>query len=434
MENQDKIYEQFKHAADKAENKSFDRMEAVWNRVEDKLDKRKKRRAVYWKYAGVAAMLLVFIGLGSQFFKNTTEPTVMPQATPETQVVTIDTNRVKEVVAPESVDALKNSETVVSHETNKTESDSIPFSSASKRAKIWKSVSDKGAFRAKGEIIKTDDSVYYINGARFTTSKKINDPEYYFYADKIKLVPGEKKAEATVASGEPVNTGAPTGDVIINPSNSYRNTAIAEGDVTIAKDKYAKIPPSIIKTESSDTLLNGRIQYRQLPGQINQNQIVKRDISPVKDRHSLVPSAIQAVSTEAIEDRANASIVQSLQGQVAGLNIATGSGQPGSDSTIILRGVGSLNGNTEPLFIIDGKPVDEATFRNLNQNDIAEFKVIKDAAATSIYGNRGANGVIVINTVQGQIMGMPIKKTELSEAEKNNLINNLNTIRGNQEP
>lgn len=112
--------------------------------------------------------------------------------------------------------------------------------------------------------------------------------------------------------------------------------------------------------------------------------------------------AVSTISIEAIEERANASVIQNLQGQVAGLNISTGSGQPGADSTIILRGVGSINGNVEPLFIVDGIPVDEDGFRSINQNDISTIDVLKDAAATSIYGNRGGNGVIVITTKRGK--------------------------------
>ncbi|WP_330443517.1 SusC/RagA family TonB-linked outer membrane protein [Flavobacterium sp. C4GT6] len=111
--------------------------------------------------------------------------------------------------------------------------------------------------------------------------------------------------------------------------------------------------------------------------------------------------AVAGITAEAIEDRANASVLQNLQGQIAGLNIGTGSGQPGADSTIILRGIGTINGNVEPLFVIDGVPVDEDGFRSINQNDIASVQVYKDAAATSIYGNRGANGVIVITTKRG---------------------------------
>lgn len=107
------------------------------------------------------------------------------------------------------------------------------------------------------------------------------------------------------------------------------------------------------------------------------------------------------VSSETIENRPNASFVQTLSGQVPGLNITTSTGQPGGNSLVQLRGVGSIGGNTEPLFIIDGTPVDEDNFRSLNPQDIASIDVLKDAGATSIYGNRGANGVIVIKTRQG---------------------------------
>jgi TonB-linked SusC/RagA family outer membrane protein len=107
------------------------------------------------------------------------------------------------------------------------------------------------------------------------------------------------------------------------------------------------------------------------------------------------------VSAETIENRPNASFVQTLSGQVPGLNITTSTGQPGGNSLVQLRGVASINGNTEPLFIIDGAPVDEDNFRSLNPQDIASIDVLKDAGATAIYGNRGANGVIVIKTRKG---------------------------------
>ncbi|WP_282068695.1 SusC/RagA family TonB-linked outer membrane protein [Olleya namhaensis] len=113
-------------------------------------------------------------------------------------------------------------------------------------------------------------------------------------------------------------------------------------------------------------------------------------------------SAIQTVSSETISTRPNASLVQTLQGQAAGLNITTNSGQPGGDSEINLRGVGSLSGKTEPLFIMDGIPIDQDNFRSLNPNEIASVSVLKDAGATSIYGNRGANGVIIITTKRGK--------------------------------
>ena len=70
-------------------------------------------------------------------------------------------------------------------------------------------------------------------------------------------------------------------------------------------------------------------------------------------------TSITTITAKTVESRPNASVVQTLQGQVSGLNIGTGSGQPGSNSTILLRGLTSLNGNIEPLFIVDGVAVDE---------------------------------------------------------------------------
>jgi len=118
------------------------------------------------------------------------------------------------------------------------------------------------------------------------------------------------------------------------------------------------------------------------------------------------------ISAETIQDRPNASFVQTLSGQVAGLSITTSSGQPGANSTVHLRGITSINGNTEPLFIIDGAPVDQDNFRSLNPNEIASITVLKDAGATAIYGNRGANGVIIIKTKSGSFnSGLKISYT-----------------------
>lgn len=130
-----------------------------------------------------------------------------------------------------------------------------------------------------------------------------------------------------------------------------------------------------------------------------------------KEKSSIAASTISA---ETIENRPNASVVQTLSGQVAGLNITTASGQPGAASNVNLRGVNSINGNTQPLFIIDGAPVDESNFRSLNPNDIASISVLKDAGATAIYGNRGANGVVIIKTKQGTFnSGLQINYTGL---------------------
>lgn len=115
-----------------------------------------------------------------------------------------------------------------------------------------------------------------------------------------------------------------------------------------------------------------------------------------------VTSAVATVDAESIEQVPITSVDQMLQGQAAGVNVSTGSGQPGQSATIIIRGRNSLNGDTEPMFIVDGVPVDQDNFRSINQNDIATMSVLKDAAATAVYGNRGAGGVILITTKTGK--------------------------------
>ncbi|WP_353780178.1 SusC/RagA family TonB-linked outer membrane protein [Winogradskyella sp. 3972H.M.0a.05] len=120
------------------------------------------------------------------------------------------------------------------------------------------------------------------------------------------------------------------------------------------------------------------------------------------EKASNVTSAISVVKSESIEQVPNASLDQVLQGQAAGLNIQTSSGQPGASGTIILRGRNSVQGNIEPLFVIDGVPVNEDNFRSLNSNDIENVSVLKDASASALYGNRAAGGVIIVTTKKGK--------------------------------
>lgn len=112
-------------------------------------------------------------------------------------------------------------------------------------------------------------------------------------------------------------------------------------------------------------------------------------------------TAAATVNSETIENRPNANVLNTIQGQLAGVNITASTGQPGAKSTVIIRGAGTINGNTDPLYVIDGFPSNSDNFRTINPNDIASLDVLKDAAAISQYGSRGSNGVIVITTKTG---------------------------------
>ena len=109
--------------------------------------------------------------------------------------------------------------------------------------------------------------------------------------------------------------------------------------------------------------------------------------------------SISLVSTKEIKSLAVPSISDALQGRAAGVQVIS-SGTPGSDATIRIRGVGTINDNN-PLLVIDGVPVSSG-LNTLNMNDVESMQVLKDASATAIYGSRGANGVVIITTKRGK--------------------------------
>lgn len=114
--------------------------------------------------------------------------------------------------------------------------------------------------------------------------------------------------------------------------------------------------------------------------------------------------SVSKVNMEDLLKTPSASFDQTLGGRIAGVNVSSGEGMPGSTMTITIRGNNSLTQDNTPLYIIDGFPVeDPAVAAAINPNDIASTDVLKDASATAIYGARGANGVIIITTKQGKV-------------------------------
>jgi len=137
-------------------------------------------------------------------------------------------------------------------------------------------------------------------------------------------------------------------------------------------------------------------------------------------KNSITGSTVQ-IQADEIKDIPVTSVDQTLQGKVAGLTISTSSGTPGAIQDIRIRGVGSITAGNEPLFVVDGVPIINGNFTgfhpgmgttpnrsslsalaSLNSNDIETITVLKDASATSAYGARGSNGVIVITTKKGR--------------------------------
>ncbi len=144
-------------------------------------------------------------------------------------------------------------------------------------------------------------------------------------------------------------------------------------------------------------------------------------------------TAQSTVSSKTIENRPNASVTNSLQGQLAGVTITTGTGQPGSKSTVIIRGVSSINSNPDPLYILDGVPVKSDDFRKINPNIIKSVDVLKDTAAIHQYGNKASNGVIVINTKNGIFKNLTKKQLDKKLKEINKFEADLVTDEPNDE-
>lgn len=120
-------------------------------------------------------------------------------------------------------------------------------------------------------------------------------------------------------------------------------------------------------------------------------------------KKSVVTGAISSVKSKDLENIPNGRVEQALQGRVSGVTIAQNSGQPGSGSTIRVRGVTTFgDGGNNPLWVVDGVVVDQGGISYLNQSDIESIEVLKDAASAAIYGTRAATGVILVTTKKGK--------------------------------
>src|SRR5690606_9727785 len=154
--------------------------------------------------------------------------------------------------------------------------------------------------------------------------------------------------------------------------------------------------------------------------------------------------AVEVVGSEQFEMGTSTSLESSLQGAVTGLQMSSSDGQPGANTEVRIRGIGSFNASSSPLYVIDGIPVVTGSlsvtdFGNdglssnvrstINPNDISSVSVLKDASATAIYGYRGANGVILITTKSGKSGKMKVNvgtQVGYSDPAYNNLHKPIN--------
>ena len=208
-------------------------------------------------------------------------------------------------------------------------------------------------------------------------------------------------------------TQASDGDVVIGASVMVKGTQV--GTTTDIDGKYS------IDVKSDDAVLvftyvgmnpvNEKVGNRSVIDIVmSENSTVLQEVvvtamGQVQEKKKL-NYAVQALNSDELTAGQSTNFVNSLQGKVAGVQVSMAGGSPNSASQIIIRSISSINStqNNEPLFVIDGMAVRGAasSMADINPNDIESMSVLKGAAASSLYGTEGANGVILITTKSGK--------------------------------
>lgn len=220
------------------------------------------------------------------------------------------------------------------------------------------------------------------------------------FADGRKVSGHVQELNGTAVSGALVQITGKSGYVLTDALGDFSIEAGEEDilEISFFGMKAVKVPAGA-----------GPLLVTLHPEAVELDQVVVTGYNTVS-RESYTGSA-SMVSTAAIEDRPVSSVGELLSGNVAGA-LSSSSGQPGDAVTMILRGFGSMNATNQPLFVVDGVVWDQENVSGtdnavsnplnaLNPSDIANFTVLKDAASASLYGSRGANGVVVITTKKG---------------------------------
>jgi TonB-linked SusC/RagA family outer membrane protein len=209
-----------------------------------------------------------------------------------------------------------------------------------------------------------------------------------------------------VTSGDD-GTGLP-GVSILEKGTSNGTVSDADGNYSISVNPNGTLVFSFVGYASQEVSVNSQssLNIALLTDVTSLDEIVVIGYGEVQKKDAT--GAVMAISNKDFNKGVLTSPQDLIVGKFAGVSVTSNNGAPGSSSTIRIRGGSSLNASNDPLIVIDGFPIDNATpsgisnpLASLNPNDIETFTVLKDASATAIYGSRAANGVIIITTKKG---------------------------------
>lgn len=163
-----------------------------------------------------------------------------------------------------------------------------------------------------------------------------------------------------------------------------------------------------IKTNLGDVLVFSYLGYTTVEKTVGKSNTINVILKEEAVLDEIVVTAFKSkrktatVSSTTRLRKPNANYSQVLQGQTRGLAVLNSNGQPGGNSQVIIRGVNSMHGKKAPLYIVDGKPISNIAFQQLDTKKVQSVSVLKDAQATAIYGNRAANGVVIVTTKEAK--------------------------------
>lgn len=199
-----------------------------------------------------------------------------------------------------------------------------------------------------------------------------------------------------VSEGEPL----PGASVFVKGTKNGTVTDI-DGRYSISVPADGTLVFSFIGLQAQEHKVGGRtvINVDLVPDNTQLEEVMVVAYATAK-KYSFTGAA-STVKGDEIAKLQTSSVSRALEGTVAGLQASAASGQPGTDAEIRIRGIGSINASSAPLYVVDGVPYD-GSVNSINPEDIASMTVLKDAASAALYGSRGANGVIIITTKQGR--------------------------------
>jgi TonB-linked SusC/RagA family outer membrane protein len=204
----------------------------------------------------------------------------------------------------------------------------------------------------------------------------------------------------TEKSGEPL-----VGVTIFIKGTTTGTVTGVDGNYSLQAKEGDVLVFQFIGMESKEVAITDQTNFNVelIASNVALDEVVAIGYGSVK-RKELTGATVSISSDALTKDRVVTSLADALKGKVSGVRITQNSGGPGAGSTINIRGATSVFGDNQPLYVVDGFPVENF---DLNADDIASIDVLKDASSTAIYGSRGANGVIIVTTKKGK-KGKPL--------------------------